>query len=402
MMKICFRNILRISAFVPLHILASLLLAGVPCISWAQTTPTAYFAGVAFTGNHSDIATEFPHLSRVIDAATNHRISTQIREQWQTKPHPINLLFGQLGDTQDAERSTALALAIDRETTSIERIGNVYKVRLEISMQLLFFDFKEKQVLGGFPVILDYIDATPTSPTDEQIQSDFEGMVLGTKGQHSLAGEFVGALTHISIPNPSTRHLRVTSVVLEPKAIAYLQKYKPAADPEIIRRQIAQEFGKYLAANQHLSILPFASNQALGKNMAASFANGDSFNLTIPDADYDISLDVAGFKKIEVGRTNTSVGYLYGAFVDLTVKEPLSGKIYFSQRIKQGASENVPVTEADMDDWTASYDTLRLLFNNFTLALSDPEGKWVGSALPPGSNSRAQLSSLSELVKSCR
>jgi len=269
-------------------------------------------------------------------------------------------------------------------------------------MQLLFFDFKEKQVLGGFPVILDYIDATPTSPTDEQIQSDFEGMVLGTKGQHSLAGEFVGALTHISIPNPSTRHLRVTSVVLEPKAIAYLQKYKPAADPEIIRRQIAQEFGKYLAANQHLSILPFASNQALGKNMAASFANGDSFNLTIPDADYDISLDVAGFKKIEVGRTNTSVGYLYGAFVDLTVKEPLSGKIYFSQRIKQGASENVPVTEADMDDWTASYDTLRLLFNNFTLALSDPEGKWVGSALPPGSNSRAQLSSLSELVKSCR
>jgi len=187
MMKICFRNILRISAFVPLHILASLLLAGVPCISWAQTTPTAYFAGVAFTGNHSDIATEFPHLSRVIDAATNHRISTQIREQWQTKPHPINLLFGQLGDTQDAERSTALALAIDRETTSIERIGNVYKVRLEISMQLLFFDFKEKQVLGGFPVILDYIDATPTSPTDEQIQSDFEGMVLGTKGQHSIS-----------------------------------------------------------------------------------------------------------------------------------------------------------------------------------------------------------------------
>jgi hypothetical protein len=135
MMKICFSKLLRITAFGPLHILASLLLAGLPCLSWAQTSPTAYFAGVAFTGNHSDIATEFPHLSRVIDAATNSQISTQIREQWQTKPHAINLLFGQLGDTSNAERSTALALAIDRETTSIERIGNVYKVRLEISMQ---------------------------------------------------------------------------------------------------------------------------------------------------------------------------------------------------------------------------------------------------------------------------
>jgi len=401
-MKINQSSFLRSTSLRYIPVVIFLLIAMAPCVGRAQSTPTAYFAGVAFTGNHSDIPTEFPHLSRVIDATTNSRIFTQIRKQWQTQPHAINLLFDQLGDTSDAERSTALALAIDRETTSIERIGTVYKVRLEISMQLLFFNYKEKQILGGFPIILDYIDAMSTSPTDEQIQSDFEGMVLGTKGQHSLAGEFVGALSHISIPNPSTRHLRVTSVVLEPKAIAYLQQYKPGADQEIIRRQIAQEFGKYLAANQHMSILPFASNQALGKSMAASFANGDSFDLKIPDADYDISLDVAGFKKIELGRTNTSVGYLYGAFVDLTVKEPLSGKVYFSQRIKQGVSENVPVTQANMDDWTASYDTLRLLFNNFTLAISDPEGKWVGSALPPGSNSRAQLSSLSELVKSCR
>jgi hypothetical protein len=314
----------------------------------------------------------------------------------------VNLAFDQLGSIKDADRSTALALAIDRETTSTEHIGDLYKARLEISMQLLFFDFKEKQVLGGFPVILDYIDTKTVPFTDADIQNDFNGMVLGTNGKHSLAGEFAETLAHVSVPSPASRHIRVGSVTLEPRAMAYLQQYAPTTDPEILRRQIAQEFGKYLAANQQLSILPYASNQALGGSMAGRFVEGDAFQLKIPEADYDISLDVAGFKKIEHGRSSTSIVYLYGAFVDLAVKEPLSGKVYFSQRIKQGAAENVPVTQTNTDDWTAAYDTMRLLFNNFTLALSNPDGNWAGSSLPPGHEAKAELSSLKGLIQSCR
>lgn len=365
-------------------------------------TPDVYFAGVAFTGNAADQGTDFPHLSRSIDAGANGRISARIREQLEAHPGSVNLVFDQLGSIKDAAHSTALAMAIDRETTSIERIGNVYKTRLEISMQLLFFDFKEKQVLGGFPVILDYIDTSSSRPSEDDIQNHFDGMILGGAGRHSLVGEFVDTLSHVSIPSAASRRLRVGSITLAPKALSYLQQFAPTVDPAVIRTQVAGEFGKFLAANQNLSMLPYASNQALGGSMAARFVEGEAFQLKIPEADYNVALNVAGFKKIEQGRSDTSVGYLYGAFVDLSVSEPLSGRVYFSQRIKQGAAVTVPVTQTNTDDWAASYDTLLLLFNNFTQAISTPDGSWARSALPRGGQAKAELSSLKGLVQSCR
>jgi hypothetical protein len=374
----------------------------VPAIAWAGNPDTVYFGGVAFTGNAADTSREFPHLSRIFDAAGNSRVNADIRQRLQAQPAAIKLVFDQLGSIKDADRSTALALAIDRETTSVEHIGNVYKIRLEIAAQLLFFDFKEKQVLGGFPLVLTFIDVRDTPATDEDIQAGFRGMALGTSGQHSLAGEFVATLEHASVPSAASRHLRVGSVTFGPKADEYLQQSAPTVDRAMLRAQVAQEFGKYLAANQHLSILPHGSNQALGSSMAARFVEGEAFQLKIPDADYDISLDVAGFKKIEQSRGNVSVLYIYGAFVDLAVREPLSGKVYFSQRIKQGATKEVPMTQTTVDDWSASYESLLLLFNNFTQALSNPGSPWAGSALPASRDAKAQLSSLAELVKSCR
>lgn len=368
----------------------------------AANPSTVYFGGVAFTGDAAATQKEFPHLSRIIDAAGNARINADIRQQLRAHPSAIELVFDQLGSIKDANRSTALALAIDRETISVEHIGDVYKIRLEIAAQLLFFDFKEKQVLGGFPLVLTYIDVRNAPPTDEDIQNGFNGMVLGNNGMHSLAGEFVTALGHATVPSAATRHLRVSTVTLAPKAIEYLQQSAPSVDQAALRMQIAQEFGKYLAANQQLAILPYQSNQALGSSMAARFVEGEAFQLKIPDADYDIALDVAGFKKIEQSRGNVSALYLYGAFVDVAVREPLSGKVYFSQRIKQGATKEVPMTQTTVDDWSASYETLLLLFNNFTQSLSKPDAPWAGSALPEGREAKTQFSSLSELVKSCR
>lgn len=371
--------------------------------SAAAPPENIYFAGIAFSADASDVPKEFPHLSRVLNPQTNAALSSVVRERLKANPAASpNLIFDRLGSIKDAAHSTALALAIDGETTTTEKIGELYKSRLEISAQLLFFDFKAKQVLGGFPIILDYIDTNTQPPNEASIDNIYKAMLLGSGGRHSLADEFVATLAGASIPTPSSRHLRVTSIVLDPKAIAYLNQAAPAADPDAIRRQIAREFGKYLSANQKLAILPFASSQALGGSMAARFVEGEAYQLKIPAADYNIAIKVAGFKKIEQGRTDTSIGFIYGAFIDLSVFEPLSGKTYFSQRIKQGASQTVPVTQSAMDDWANAYDTLRLLFNNFTLAISEPSSRWLRSSMSGARDAKSQLISLKGLVQSCR
>lgn len=388
-------------ALAAIWLLLLLFLAAPPAAS-AASGENVYFAGVAFSANAADVSKEFPHLSRVLDSATNARVNAALRQRIRENPGAPKLIFDQLGSIKDSSRSTALALALDGESTSIERIGDVFKSRLEISAQLLFFDFKEKQILGGFPIIVDYIDTGSQPPDDNDIDRQFRAMVLGEDGRHSLLDEFVSALASASVPTPASRHLRVTSVTLGPKALSYLHQAMPNADPEVVRGQIAREFGKYLSANQRLAILPYASSQALGGSMAARFIEGDAYQLKIPEADYAISLKVAGFKKIEQGRTDTSIGYIYGAFVDLAVTEPMSGTVYFSQSIKQGASQTVPVTQSAMDDWANAYDTLRLLFNNFTLAISNPDSRWVTSSMPHETGVKSQLNSLKGLVQSCR
>ena len=361
-----------------------------------------YFGGVAFTGSAADTARDFPQLSRLLDVQGNARVNAAIRQDLRAHPVSFDVKFDQLGSVHNADKSTALALAIDRETTSVERIGNAYKVRMEIAAQLIFFDFKEKQVLGGFPLVLDYIDVRNAPPTDDQLQAGFRHMVFDAGDAHSLVAEFLATLRDVSVPNAASRHLRVAKVTLAPKATEYIQQAAPMQDIETLKTQIAQEFGKYLAANQKLAILPYRSNQALGASMAARFVEGDAYQLKIPEADYDISLDVAGFKKIEQSRSNVSTLFLYGAFVDIDVREPLSGKQYFGQRVKQGASKDVPVTQTSVDDWSASYETLLLLFNNFTRAPGNTDTTWAKSALPEGRDAKTQLSSLAELIKTCR
>lgn len=380
--------------------LAVAALAFVPAAYAAQGT--VYFAGIAFTGNASDTEHEFPHLSHLLDGAAATQVNAGIRRQIDSHPGPTHVSFDQLGSIKDASNATALALAVDRESASVEHVGSLYKVRLEVSAQVLFFDFKEKQVLGSLPLVLDYVDVKASTPSDADIDAGFRSMVLDTTSPSGLSAQFAAALARAQVPNAATRHIRVTSVTLADKGKEYLRQYAPSVNEDAFRVQVAQEFGKYLSSNQKLAILPYRSNRAIGSNMAARFVEGDAYDLKIPEADYEISLDLAGFKKVEQGSNSVNAVYIYGAFVDVTVREPLSGKIYFQQRVKQGATKEVPVTQTSVDDWAASYESLLLLFNNLTQAISSPGNAWTKSALPEGAETKTQLSSLAELIKSCR
>jgi hypothetical protein len=363
---------------------------------------TVFFAGVAFTGDAAAVARDFPHIKPLLDGDGARDVNGAIRQQLRTHPTPVTVSFDSLGSIRDARQSTALALAIDRETASVEQVGALYKVRLEVAAQALFFDFKEKQVLGGIPLVLDFVDVRATRPDDAEISASFRRLLLDPSSTTSLAAEFVAAIGRSSIPSAASRHLRVTSVTLADKAIEYIHTTSPSTNDDALRASIAQEFGKYLGANQHVSILPYRSNAAIGSSMAARFVEGESYDLKIPEADYEVSLDIAGFKKIQQGSSNVNTIFIYGSFVDITVREPLSGKVYFQQRVKQGATKDVPVTQANVDDWAATWESLLLLFNNFTQAVSVPGSPWTRSALPEGAAPRAQLSSLADLIKASR
>lgn len=113
----------------------------------ASSSGKVYFAGVVFTNAAASVQQTFPHASAALSADGNTRLNQSIRQQLQTQAAGLDVVFDDLGSIKDASKSTALALGIDRESTSVEHIGNVYKLRVEIAAEALFFDFKENRSL---------------------------------------------------------------------------------------------------------------------------------------------------------------------------------------------------------------------------------------------------------------
>lgn len=378
------------------------MLCGQTTYASAAPSPKVYFAGVAYTTNAADINTAFPHVSQLLEQhGRTQQFDQALRQALQRAQLPERVVFDALGSTSNATGADALALALDGETTTTLHIGSVYKLRVEVSGQALFFDYYAKQVLGGFPFIVDYITALPAPPTNADITTAFQRLVFGGNAKGTLIGAFVQALQEAAVPNPAAKHLRVTSVTLGPKALTYLSTYAPHVDVQALPKRIAQSFSMYLAANQHLALLPYASNQALGAQMAMRFAQGNVFDLKIPQADYAITLDVAGFKQLLASQTSAATVYLYGAFVNVNVAEPLSNHVYFAQLIKQGETKTMPAGTAAPASWPPTYDTLKALFSNFTDSLTDRANPWRRSGLPDTAAARQQFSSLQELIASC-
>jgi hypothetical protein len=380
--------------------LAATVIACAPVIVHAQGQKSVYFAGFAYTGNAADVKSTLPVTSRVLDADGGAALNASLKTALTGRSYPgYVLVFDHLGNVADGNNNTALALSIDRETTSVEQIGNQYKVLVELATQALFFDFSEKQVLGAYPITLQSIDVMSHAPARADLDRMMRRLITGTDAM-SLVPAFASRLASIALPNAATRRLRVMRVDVLPEAL----KMAPAAyktSPDRLAAQAAHEFGKFLAENQHVALLPYSPGNAIGGAMAARFADGRVYQLTIPDADYAIVLTLRGFKRIDQPGTAIGKAIVYGAFVDIGVSEPLSGKSYFNHQVKYGATKVVPVTQANVDDWAASYETLLLLFDDFTRAVGKPDASWAATHLGDR-NARTDLTKLKELIDQCR
>ena len=382
------------------YILALLALI-VPVLPAASAeTETVFFAGIAFTENFSEIENSLPYTASIMNDGGNKVLSELVRKSFTTSPPQyLNIVYDQLGRVDDSNRSIAFALAIDRETVSVEKIAGKYKLLTEIAVQGLFFDYKTNLILGGYPIILQTIDLFESEPSDVEIQNKLSGLLLGLDAQ-SLVPNFVNLLQNVELPKPSARSLRVVSVSIKDEALNFMPK-EIGERPLVIEARVAQSFGRYLAKNQNIALLPYSSNQALGSGMAARFANGDVFQLVIPEPDYEIALSLDGFKKIEHTKNAAATTFVYGAFVHVNVREPLSQKHYFDHQLKYGAPKIVPVSQESVDDWAAAYETLLLLFDAFTSNIHKADRKWANTYI--GDSGAVQdLKQLTQLIEMCK
>lgn len=367
--------------------------------SEANETAKVYFSGHAFLLKFAEIENEFPHLSALLTsgrAIELDRALVQVGRQ-NIDRRTISVEFDELGRLGPGLDANVLALAFNREVIVATQIGATWKLLVELSFEVLVFDFRSRLIRASFPITTQYIDVFENKPTTSDIQKILNRLVFGEQST-GISATFWAAVAAVALPEPGARTLRVSQVSLSDAATASIDSLGVANAG--LRDQLGFEFGKFLSVNQRLSVLPYTSSQAVDGKMAARLADGSVFNLTIPPSDYEISLRLDGLKKVQTAATPAGAAWVYGAFVTIRVIEPLSGRAFFDGQVKLGATRTIPVTaQGEPNDWPSFAEVLRQLFDEFTGALTKPDEGWADKHVVTAG---ANLGPLKELVELCR
>lgn len=383
---------------------AWLLLCALIVTPFAQAADKAqqvYWAGFAFTGEQAARRDVAPHSTRVVDErgaeALNQALGAALRRQ---PPTHLQVISDQLAKLDGTTSATVLATALDREMVSVEPIGDQYKVLVEVALQALFFDFRERQVIASYPVTLQRIDLREYRPDEDEIDAIVAGLLYGGAAT-DLPQVLAQTLSSAQLPGASTRRLQVGAVTLSDAARAKLPD--PAMEGAL-RATLAHELSKALSSNTGIGLLPPATGEAIGGAMAARFADGKVYQLKIPEPDYVVKLQLEAMKSGVVGETAAMKTMLFGAFFQVSVTEPFSGKVFFDQPLRKGATKVVPVTQWRVDQWSANYETVLAGFDAFAGAAAKRADSraWLDEQKPGGRPLQQQIQALQELIKSCR
>lgn len=361
-----------------------------------------YYAGFSFAGDYSQNQIRFPIAADLstrknsegvplLDAA----LSKVITEDYSNSAKLIKALGVQKSGTPQL----SIAFALSEESTEEVEWGGQILYIYRVIAQILVFDFDDKKLISNFPAMLQYQDIVQEKRSSEDHYDVFERIYLDTDAvSTSIFREWVRRLNSITIKPNYSAYLKLTDVVLDPELETQMPSHLQSSDAYAF--QVAQQFEFILSEQQEVSLIPFTKGQAIGAKMAARFANGDSFQLALPEPDFTMTLTVHPFKYLQQ-TSNVSDKHAFGSFVTLAVEQPDLDKTYLDMRFK-----NVNVAVFDnrddtvVDKWQSFQTSLRALFVNLTTQISVRDKKVLAS-MSKDQSAKRQLKQFEEVIKKC-
>jgi hypothetical protein len=388
-----------------------LLWASAYFVTTAATLPNAHaqtadvaLAGFAYSGDAQSIATRFPYSVRYEKylKSKNDSINARIRKEvGGAKIEHINVV-PQLDSLRGRDQAIAAALVLNSETVSVEEFGNVRKLFVLLRGQAMFFDFKSMTVVRSYPISFAYIDVLDRKPTEDEILEKVRFVFEGAGGKPGLISRFSTNLARVSFPKTVPRFLQVSKVSINGDARGFLPAYINSTSA-VSEAWFADIVSEALSTRTGVPIIPYAKGYAVGNVMSMRISDGDVFNLTLPKPDYEITAELSNFKKVKFGESGAGTSFVYGAFANVKIEEPLSGKSYLSSPFKNGETKVVPVTQSFVDDFPAYYDALNLLFVKLaeTIDGKTAQSDWIKAASSQNDIEK-QIAATRELFSKCK
>lgn len=355
------------------------------------------FAGLAFITEHQDVGATFPHAQRFLREESLNALLWEKLSSLQNSS--FILKADHLADITRSDSVIVLAIALDAEIISTEKIDGLYKVIAGISGQALFFDFKQQAVVASYPINVEHRLSFEAEPTEQQ-RFDAIRDVLFRTDENGLIGHAVNTLSAAKLRFGDGARLGIGSVSILDEARDHLPGYL-RENPRRAETMVAQAFIRFLSESHQVSILPYTKGHAIGNRMATRLANGQVFNLEVPEADFSFDLTLERFKKAQFAQVAAGASWIYGAAVSVSLTEPLSGKKYLHARFKNGETKRIPSSQETIDDWPSFQESLFGLLTKLSNSFKEPRNDWARSA-SDNKSIADQLEATEKVIQLCK
>ena len=378
------------------------LVAGIASSACLAQSPAVTLAGVAYSGDAASIQQRFRYSSQYA-AQLPAGDSMLKRTQAALAQHPstsLDVRAEPIEELKGRDQAIVTSLVLNSETVSVEEFGGVHKLFVLIRGQALFFDFKSMAVVRSYPISFAYIDNLRTRPTESDVQARVKLVFEGANGKPGLFGRYAQTLASAQLPQQTPRFVQVTQVEVAPEMLQQLPAYLKTSE-SVYQTWAADLVAEAISTRVGIPMVPFSKGYAIGNVMSMQVLDGDVFNLTLPKPDYEIGINLKGLKKVQYSQNNAGTSYVYGAFADVRMDEPLSGKSYLNTSLKNAEVKVVPATQTVVDDFPAFYDALNGMFVKLAESVAGRDEKWIKSAAG-AADIAAQMTKTKELMNLCK
>ncbi|MCJ0766072.1 hypothetical protein [Variovorax terrae] len=363
-------------------------------------------AGLAYAGSGDEqvLDKRFPESRRyekaLQDAGTP--IQSQLLRTLAATPPSHLRIVSQIDELKGRTQALAVALVIGSETVSVDQFGPLHKLMVLIRGQTMFFDFKSMTVVRAYPISFAYVDSLDHYPGPDEIQERVRLVFEGANDKPGLLARFVNNVARAEIPAQVPRYLQVTSVQIQPEALEALPAHIKS-EPGAAETWAADLVSEAISTRAGVPIVPYAKGYAIGNVMSMRISDGTVWELKLPKPDYEISTELSGFKKIKFSEVpGGATSFVYGAYAQLRIEEPLSRKAYLNTALKNGETRVIPASQGGVNDFEHFYDAVNRLFVKLAQVIGGTgDEKWLKSAAA-AKDIEQQISQTKELMKLCK
>jgi hypothetical protein len=128
-------------------------------------------------------------------------------------------------------------------------------------------------------------------------------------------------------------------------------------DENEFRQWLAGELGAQLATQIGVPVIPYAEDTSTRK-MAQMMENGVAYNIRLPEPDFVVDFDLAGFSKAKAKETVSESLWVYGAYGQFTISEADTGRVRWQKEIKAGVPTKIAATQTLVDQSFAQFSAL--------------------------------------------